>query len=95
TISPDDLDLVQEEYGRAISELSRDLIPLTDAFGFTDRQLNTALGRKDGRAYEALWEAVQKNPVNCDQEERTKLSNLVLEIIHRNDNLKYIQSSKL
>ncbi|CAO3704034.1 unnamed protein product [Rhizopus stolonifer] len=95
TISPDNLDLVQEEYGRAISDLSRDLIPLTDAFGFTDRQLNTALGRKDGRAYEALWEAVQKNPVNCDQEERTKLSNLVLEIIHRNDNLKYIQSSKL
>lgn len=49
-------------------------MPLTDAFGFSDRQLNSALGRYDGRAYEALWEAVQKNPINHDEAQRAQLT---------------------
>ncbi|KAG0941748.1 hypothetical protein G6F57_006099 [Rhizopus arrhizus] len=95
TVSPSDLDLIQQEYRQAISDLSHNLIPLTDAFGYTDRQLNTALGRGDGRAYEALWEAAQKNPINCDEVQRTRLANLVMEILHRDNNLEYIQSAKL
>lgn len=66
--------MIQQEYRQAISDLSHNLIPLTDAFGYTDRQLNTALGRGDGRAYEALWEAAQKNPINCDEVQRTRLA---------------------
>ncbi|ORY77391.1 ER membrane protein SH3-domain-containing protein [Protomyces lactucae-debilis] len=41
------------------------LIGLTDAFGFTDWELNSVLGRADGNVYESLWKHVnERNPVN-------------------------------
>ncbi|KAI8977142.1 hypothetical protein BDF20DRAFT_913512 [Mycotypha africana] len=94
TIKNSDLPEINAAYRKAITTVHEMAIPLTDSFGFTDRELNTALGRYDGRAYEALWSAVQKNPVN-KKEENAKLSNLVLQILHRGDNLEYIKSSKL
>ncbi|TFK48180.1 acyl-CoA oxidase [Heliocybe sulcata] len=39
-------------------------IRLTDAFGFTDWELDSALGVYDGNVYEALWEEVQTEPLN-------------------------------
>ncbi|KAF7307878.1 Acyl-coenzyme A oxidase [Mycena kentingensis (nom. inval.)] len=44
-----------------------ELIGLTDAFGFTDWELDSALGGMDGRAYEALWERAQSEPLNADE----------------------------
>ncbi|KAJ7060246.1 acyl-CoA dehydrogenase/oxidase [Mycena amicta] len=41
-----------------------EIIGLTDAFGFTDWELDSALGVFDGRAYEALWKRVQDEPLN-------------------------------
>ncbi|KAJ7066323.1 peroxisomal oxidase [Mycena amicta] len=41
-----------------------EVIGLTDAFGFTDWELDSALGVFDGRAYEALWKRVQDEPLN-------------------------------
>ncbi|KAF8153565.1 peroxisomal oxidase [Mycena galopus ATCC 62051] len=52
----------------AIAELCRELLPeaigLTDAFGFSDWELDSALGVYDGNAYEALWARVQQEPLN-------------------------------
>lgn len=72
TIHPSDLSKLNEKYRETIANVSNNAVPLTDSFGFTDRELNSSLGKQDGRAYEALWEAVQKNPIN-GEEEKAKL----------------------
>lgn len=74
TVSPLELVTIKQAYHQAVLSIAKDAIPLTDAFGFSDRQLNSALGRYDGRAYEALWEAVQKNPINHDEAQRAQLT---------------------
>ncbi|KAK1236046.1 hypothetical protein PQX77_000725 [Marasmius sp. AFHP31] len=52
----------------AIAHICQDLLPeaigLTDAFGFTDWELNSALGVYDGQVYKALWERAQTEPLN-------------------------------
>ncbi|KAI0321360.1 peroxisomal oxidase [Amylostereum chailletii] len=52
----------------AISETLADLLPdaigLSDAFGLTDWELNSALGVYDGKVYEALVERAQSEPMN-------------------------------
>ncbi|ESK95258.1 acyl- oxidase [Moniliophthora roreri MCA 2997] len=54
-----------------IASLCEDLLPnaigLTDAFGFTDWDLDSALGIYDGGIYEALWARVQTEPLNCTE----------------------------
>ncbi|THU89410.1 peroxisomal oxidase [Dendrothele bispora CBS 962.96] len=53
---------------RTIAEICSELLPeaigLTDAFGFSDWELNSALGRYDGRVYQTLWEKAQMEPLN-------------------------------
>jgi len=44
----------------------REAVQITDAFGFSDYELGSALGRYDGRVYETLWEEVRKDPVNSE-----------------------------
>lgn len=41
-----------------------DAVALTDAFEFPDNVLNSALGRHDGKVYEALYEAAKASPLN-------------------------------
>ncbi|KAJ7873471.1 peroxisomal oxidase [Mycena olivaceomarginata] len=52
----------------AIAGLCGELVPeaigLTDAFGFSDWELDSALGVYDGKAYDALWARVQQEPLN-------------------------------
>ncbi|KII94224.1 hypothetical protein PLICRDRAFT_420565 [Plicaturopsis crispa FD-325 SS-3] len=52
----------------AVADLCRELLPhaigLTDAFGFTDWELDSALGVYDGNVYEALFQAAQTDPLN-------------------------------
>ncbi|KAG2105463.1 peroxisomal oxidase [Suillus discolor] len=48
-------------------EVMPNAIGLTDAFGFSDRILDSALGVSDGRVYEALWKRVQMEPMNKDE----------------------------
>ncbi|KAG5219747.1 oxidase [Salix suchowensis] len=56
---------------KAVKALCEELLPeaigLTDAFGFTDFELNSALGVSDGNAYQALWDAAQTEPLNQDE----------------------------
>ncbi len=47
-----------------VQELVPQAIALTDAFGYTDWELGSALGRKDGRVYEALVMMAEGNPIN-------------------------------
>lgn len=48
-------------------EVLPNVIGLTDAFGFSDWSLDSALGVFDGRVYEALWQRVQMEPMNKDE----------------------------
>jgi len=41
-----------------------DVVPLMDAFEFPDNALNSALGRRDGNVYEALFSSTKLNPIN-------------------------------
>ncbi|KAF8147662.1 peroxisomal oxidase [Crassisporium funariophilum] len=49
---------------RLCEELLPEAIGLTDAFGFTDWELDSALGVFNGKVYEALWERAQQEPLN-------------------------------
>jgi len=57
-----------EELRSEISKLCISILPerigLTDAFGFSDWELDSALGVYDGKVYERLWERAQENPLN-------------------------------
>ncbi|BFZ58374.1 hypothetical protein PYCC9005_005436 [Savitreella phatthalungensis] len=54
-----------EAWPKALGALDSLAVPLTDAFGFTDFELNSCLGRHDGAVYDALWKQVnEKNPIN-------------------------------
>ena len=44
----------------------REAVQITDAFGFSDYELGSVLGRYDGRVYETLWEEAKKDPVNAE-----------------------------
>ncbi|KAL9934189.1 hypothetical protein V8E36_006645 [Tilletia maclaganii] len=60
----------------AIRELVEELLPqaigLTDAFGWTDYELNSDLGRRDGRVYEHLMSSAEANPLNHPDAARAK-----------------------
>ncbi|KAF9048370.1 acyl-CoA oxidase [Hymenopellis radicata] len=45
-------------------EILPEAIGLTDAFGWSDWELDSALGVHDGRVYEALWERTKSEPLN-------------------------------
>lgn len=47
-----------------VEELLPQAIPLTDAFGWSDWELGSSLGRKDGRVYESLMAEAEGNPIN-------------------------------
>ncbi|KAF5366862.1 hypothetical protein D9757_011921 [Collybiopsis confluens] len=42
-------------------------IGLTDAIGFSDWELDSALGVYDGRVYQALWDTAQLEPLNAKE----------------------------
>lgn len=55
----------------AIKQICAELLPeatgLTDAFGFTDWELDSALGVFDGNVYEQLWAKAQTEPLNATE----------------------------
>ncbi|CAN0060088.1 unnamed protein product [Ascophyllum nodosum] len=55
---------VREEVVEVLHLLRPMAISLVDAWDFSDFQLNSAIGRFDGRAYEALLETAERNPLN-------------------------------
>jgi len=56
--------LVRKEVRVLLTELRPDMVPLVDAFGLSDFQLNSAIGGYDGHVYETLYEWAQRSPLN-------------------------------
>ncbi|XP_064375162.1 peroxisomal acyl-coenzyme A oxidase 2 isoform X4 [Dromaius novaehollandiae] len=58
------IDLVTASYLDLLAVIRKDAVPLVDAFDFTDKSLNSALGSYDGQVYQRLYEWAQKSPTN-------------------------------
>ncbi|RPD77314.1 acyl-CoA oxidase [Lentinus tigrinus ALCF2SS1-7] len=52
---------------RHCEELLPEAIGLSDGFGFTDWELDSALGVYDGNVYENLWKRAQSEPLNTSE----------------------------
>jgi len=63
-IAPSDMPLVRATVKALLLELRPHAVALVDGFNFSDRTLNSALGRFDGKVYEALFETTKLDPVN-------------------------------
>lgn len=62
--SPAQMDMVTASYLDLLAVIRKDAVPLVDAFDFTDKTLNSALGSYDGQVYQRLYEWAQKSPTN-------------------------------
>lgn len=58
---------VRLQLDRELQAIRPDAVALVDAFGIPDGALASALGRADGRVYEALYETAQADPMNARQ----------------------------
>jgi len=58
--------LVRNAVRHSLKLLRPDIVPLVDAFNFSDHSLQSALGRYDGNVYQALWESAQRDPSNAE-----------------------------
>ncbi|NXK49734.1 ACOX2 oxidase, partial [Chauna torquata] len=63
-ISGAQMDMVTASYLDLLGVIRKDAVPLVDAFDFTDKSLNSALGNFDGHVYQRLYEWAQKSPTN-------------------------------
>eukprot|EP00051_Salpingoeca_urceolata_P022475 m.367627 g.367627 ORF g.367627 m.367627 type:complete len:88 (-) comp19975_c1_seq53:3045-3308(-) len=55
---------IRNKVTQLLAEVRPRAVGLVDAFNFSDHFLGSCLGRFDGHVYEALWQAVQHNPLN-------------------------------
>merc|ERR1712178_376997 len=53
-----------ERINTLLSEIRPDAVALVDAFGTSNAQLGSTLGRYDGDVYEAIYEEAKKSPLN-------------------------------
>lgn len=67
-ISIEQAELVKDAQTAMLQALRPDAIGLVDAFGKSDFELNSAIGRYDGNYIQALYELAQKEPLNQSQE---------------------------
>lgn len=56
--------ILQDQIDSLVDELAKQAVPLVDAFGFSDKFLNSSLGRYDGNVYEALVNRTKGEPLN-------------------------------
>jgi len=54
----------REAVKKALSDMIPEAVGLVDAWEFSDFELNSTLGRSDGKVYEAIFEATLSDPVN-------------------------------
>ena len=59
--------LVRGNVRDLLNAIRPDAVALVDSFNLSDHELNSALGRYDGRAYETLYEWAQQSPLNKTQ----------------------------
>jgi acyl-CoA oxidase len=58
------VDMLSRQLKEVMFQIRKDAVPLVDAFNFSDTTLNSAIGRYDGKVYEALFDSALKNPLN-------------------------------
>ncbi|XP_051483612.1 peroxisomal acyl-coenzyme A oxidase 2 isoform X2 [Apus apus] len=58
------MDMVTASYLDLLPVIRKDAVPLVDAFDFSDKSLNSALGSYDGQVYQRFYEWAQKSPTN-------------------------------
>jgi hypothetical protein len=63
---------VRQAVLRLLPLIRRDCIALTDAFEFSDNILNSAIGRYDGKVYEAIMDSARNSPLNFPKGEPFK-----------------------
>ncbi|BFG06510.1 probable peroxisomal acyl-coenzyme A oxidase 1 [Drosophila madeirensis] len=59
-----DLTRLQDRLETVLTKLRPDAVAIVDGFDFSDVQLNSTLGSFDGNAYERIFDAAMKNPMN-------------------------------
>ncbi|KAH8401927.1 hypothetical protein KR009_008720, partial [Drosophila setifemur] len=59
-----DLTRLQDRLETVLTKLRPDAVAIVDGFDFSDLQLNSTLGSFDGNAYERIFDAAVKNPMN-------------------------------
>ncbi|KAH8320962.1 hypothetical protein KR067_012466, partial [Drosophila pandora] len=59
-----DLTRLQDRLETVLTKLRPDAVAIVDGFDFSDLQLNSTLGSFDGNAYERIFDAALKNPMN-------------------------------
>lgn len=63
-LSPKQHELLRNRVHALLGELRPQAVTLVDSWGFPDYLLNSALGRHDGKVYEALVEFARNEPLN-------------------------------
>lgn len=63
-LSPQQSLLVKERLIQVLKEIRPEVVSLVDAFDFPDFVLQSALGAKDGRAYERMTQMAELEPLN-------------------------------
>jgi len=58
------LDAANDRINELLSEIRPDCVGLVDAFGWSDSELKSTLGRYDGNVYEAIYGEAKKSPLN-------------------------------
>lgn len=74
---------VRQRQRALLMELRPNAVALVDAFGFTDYELNSCIGRADGDIYKALYEAARASPLN-DTEEGPAWESVLRPVMLRN-----------
>ena len=67
-LNADQAQFVRQAVRQCLQSVRPNAVSLVDAWGHSDHMLHSALGRRDGRVYEALWKSAQGdiNPMNRD-----------------------------
>ncbi|KAH8404171.1 hypothetical protein KR215_011154 [Drosophila sulfurigaster] len=63
-LTDSDLSKLQSRLETALSKIRPDAVAIVDGFDFSDRQLNSTIGSFDGNAYERIFDATLKSPMN-------------------------------
>ncbi|KAI9146271.1 acyl-CoA dehydrogenase/oxidase [Paraphysoderma sedebokerense] len=58
---------LREALKQSLGDMLKDAVALVDAWDFSDYELDSTLGRSDGKVYEALFERALADPVNQGQ----------------------------
>lgn len=63
-VASTDMPVIRAIVEELLPQLREHAVTLVDGFNFSERALNSVLGRYDGNVYEALYESAQLDPLN-------------------------------